>query len=81
MDTGKGKVKMAKPEPVLVSALTRVPSPKINSNKKSITEVKRLFKKNLSQARWYTLLSPALGDAETGETGFLGLIGQPVQPI
>lgn len=72
---------MAKTEPVLVSALSRVPSPKKNSNKKSNTEVKRLFKKNLSQARWYTLLSPALGDAETKETGFLGLTGQPAQPV
>lgn len=71
---------MAKPEPVLVSALSRVPSPKKSSNRKNNAEVKRHFKKNLSQARCYTLLFPALGDAETGETGSLGLAGQPAQP-
>lgn len=41
----EGKGKMAKPVPVLVSALSRVPSPKKNSNKKSNAEIKRLFKK------------------------------------
>lgn len=56
----EGKSKMAKPEPVIVSALSRIPSPKKSSNKKTTQKLKD-FKKNLSQAWCYTLLSPALG--------------------